>query len=156
MMLWLQKSASIQKRTSPLKFDDLAEKSEKDSISNLSPILQQNDQTLEGSFSAVSTATIATKQSFCRDFRDLQDLQSFAPLRSQNFNKTSSNFFVFLLNFPTKIAIFQHFSSNFDRILMNFYQKFAEISKNLRKFTLFCSSTRVSCRFHQKMHVFLL
>ena len=65
----------------------------KSSISNLSPILQQNDQTLEGSFSAVSTATIATKQSFCRVFRDLQDLQSFAPLRSQNFNKNSSNFF---------------------------------------------------------------
>ena len=49
-------------------------------------------QTLEGSFSAVSTATIATKYSFCSVFRDLQDLQSFAPLRSQNFNKNSSNF----------------------------------------------------------------
>ena len=59
----------------------------KGSISNLSPILQQHDQTLEGSFSAVWTATIATKSSFCRVFRDLQDLQSFAPLRSQNFNK---------------------------------------------------------------------
>ena len=28
MSIWLQKSASIQKRTSPLKFDNLAEKSE--------------------------------------------------------------------------------------------------------------------------------
>ena len=61
MSIWLQILASIQKRTSPIKFAHLAEKSEKRSISNLSPILQQNDQTLEGSFSAVSTATIATK-----------------------------------------------------------------------------------------------
>ena len=41
-------------------------------------------QTLEGSFSAVSKATIATKYSFCRVFRDLQDLHSFAPLHIQN------------------------------------------------------------------------
>ena len=34
--IFLQKSASIQKRTSPLKFDDSAEKSEKSSVSNLS------------------------------------------------------------------------------------------------------------------------
>ena len=33
-----------------------------------------------GSFSAVWTATIARKDAFCRDFRDLQDLHSFAPL----------------------------------------------------------------------------
>ena len=72
----------------------------KDSILNLTPIFQPNYQTLEGSFSAVWTATIATKYSFCRVFRDLQDLQSFAPLRSQNFNKNSSNvFFKFLLKF---------------------------------------------------------
>ena len=36
MSIWTQKSASIQKRTSPLKFDDSAEKSEKSSVSNLS------------------------------------------------------------------------------------------------------------------------
>ena len=36
MSLWLQKSASIQERTSPLKFAPLAEKSEQGSISNLS------------------------------------------------------------------------------------------------------------------------
>ena len=34
MSIWSQKSASIQKRKSVLKFDDLAKKSEKDSISN--------------------------------------------------------------------------------------------------------------------------
>ena len=36
MNIYLQKLASIQKRTSPLKVDHLAEKSEKGSISNLS------------------------------------------------------------------------------------------------------------------------
>ena len=37
MTIWLQHFASIQPRTSPLKFDHLAEKSEKDSVSNLAP-----------------------------------------------------------------------------------------------------------------------
>ena len=36
MRIWTQKSASIQKRTSPLKFDNSAEKSEKDTVSYLS------------------------------------------------------------------------------------------------------------------------
>ena len=47
---------------------------------------------LRGSFSAVSTATIATKYSFFQDFRDLQDLHSCAPLRFQNFSKKPSKF----------------------------------------------------------------
>ena len=36
MSIWTQKSALIQLRTSPLKFDDLAENSEKSSVSNFS------------------------------------------------------------------------------------------------------------------------
>ena len=36
MRIWTQKSASIQKRTNPLKFDNFAEKSEKDTVSYLS------------------------------------------------------------------------------------------------------------------------
>ena len=36
MSIWTQKSALIQLRTSLLKFDDLAEKSEKSSVSNFS------------------------------------------------------------------------------------------------------------------------
>ena len=36
MSIWTQKSALIQLRTSLLKFDDLAEKSEKRSVSNFS------------------------------------------------------------------------------------------------------------------------
>ena len=37
MRIWMQKSASMQKRTSPLKFGDLAAKSGFNSVSNLSP-----------------------------------------------------------------------------------------------------------------------
>ena len=36
MRIWVQTSASMQKRTSPLKFGDLAEKSGLNSVSNLS------------------------------------------------------------------------------------------------------------------------
>ena len=36
MSIWAQKSVSIQKRTSPLKFDDSAEQAAKSSVSNLS------------------------------------------------------------------------------------------------------------------------
>ena len=53
-------------------------------------------ETLEGSFSAVSTPIFATKYSFCSIFRDLQDLQTFAPLHFQNllifFLKILQNF----------------------------------------------------------------
>ena len=42
---------------------------------------------LRGSFSPVSTATVARKDAFRNIFRDLQDLFSFAPLRSQKFRK---------------------------------------------------------------------
>ena len=65
----------------------------------------KSSQTLRGSFSAVSIATIATKYSFCKVFRDLQDLQSFAPLRSQNFNKNS-----FFLSFFLSLFFFFFFS----------------------------------------------
>ena len=88
----LQDLASMQKRTSPLKFDHLAEESESRSMSNLTPIFQQNDQTLEGSFSSVSAPICASKHSFCSIFRDLQDLQSFAPLRSPKFSKKLQKF----------------------------------------------------------------
>ena len=42
--------------------------------------LLASGQTLEGSFSAVWTATIATKYSFCSIFRDLQDYQNGFPI----------------------------------------------------------------------------
>ena len=56
------------------------------------PILQPNDQILEGSFSAVSTLLIARVGAFFQDFQDLQDLHSFAPLRHQKFKEISSTF----------------------------------------------------------------
>ena len=43
-------------------------------------------KTLEGSFSSVSRPIFASKYAFCSIFRDLQDLQTFAPLQIQNFN----------------------------------------------------------------------
>ena len=48
MSIWLQKSALIELRTSPLKFDDLAEKSEKDSVPNLSNTRQHGSSAIEG------------------------------------------------------------------------------------------------------------
>ena len=42
--IFLQNLASIQKRTSPIKFDRLAEKSEKGSISNLSTKQNTGDE----------------------------------------------------------------------------------------------------------------
>jgi len=50
-------------------------------------IFQQNDQTLEGSFSSVSTPNFASKYSLESSLRDLQDLHAFAPLRPQYFSK---------------------------------------------------------------------
>ena len=47
MNIWLQKSASIRKRTSPLKFDHLAEKSEYASISNLSTKVKNSKEAHE-------------------------------------------------------------------------------------------------------------
>ena len=83
MRIWTQKSALIQPRTSLLKSEWRIGVG--DSIPNFSPIFQQNHQTLEGSFSSVSKPIFATKYSFCSIFRDLQDLQTFAPLQIRNF-----------------------------------------------------------------------
>ena len=48
-------------------------------------ILLTASPTLDGSFSAVWTATIASKDAFFCIFHNLQDLHSFAPLQSQNW-----------------------------------------------------------------------
>ena len=57
-------------------------------------------ETLEGSFSAVSTPQIARVGAFFSIFRDLQDVNSFAPLHTQKFNKISSR-----LHFRDSLAI---------------------------------------------------
>ena len=70
---------------------------------------------MQGSFSAVSTFLIARVGAFFRIFINLQDLHSFAPLRTQNFSKIS------------------RFCRNFRKILQN-SGKFAEILQNLPNF----------------------
>ena len=65
----------------------------KGSIPNFSQNFQPNHQTLEGSFSAVSTPIFASKYSFCSVFRDLQDCHTIAPLETQKCRKFLSNFF---------------------------------------------------------------
>ena len=82
-------------------------------------------RTFGGSFSAVWTATIASKVTFCSIFRDLPDLHAFAPLQIRK----SSKFRHSCQNFDENLHFFSflHFVSwfwwNFIRIwwiLMNF------------------------------------
>ena len=75
----------------------------KGSISNLSLIFQPNEQTLQGSFSSVSTPNFATKYALESSWRDLQDLHAFAPLRPQYFRKFRQTFSHLLVNFLTKL-----------------------------------------------------
>ena len=95
-------------------------------------------ETLGGSFSAVGTATIARVGAFFSIFRDLQDLQSFAPLRSQNFRKKSSDFFAkmkchfhFHFHSCTNSMNFVIFLLNFDEILSEFHEELQKIAKFL-------------------------
>ena len=94
-------------------------------------------QILRGSFSAVSTGTIARVGAFFRIFRDLQDLHSFAPLRPQNFRKKTrpkfcrNETFSFSFSFQQKSMNFVIFLLNFDEILSEFHEKFQEITKVL-------------------------
>ena len=87
-------------------------------------------QTLRGSFSAVWTATIATKYSFCSIFRDLQDSHTFAPLRSQNFSEKPSKLlpewkwnFIFIRVFRW---ILRFFCENLMKICRNFAEMFGK------------------------------
>jgi hypothetical protein len=76
-------------------------------------------ETLEGSFSAVSTPIFATKYSFCElcsIFRDLQVLHSFAPLRIQKFCKLCQTFCNFLLQILQFLRILNQIRRFFYRI----------------------------------------
>ena len=66
--------------------------------------LNKSPQILRGSFSAVWTATIARVVAFFTIFRDLQDLNSFAPLRLQNFGKKRVPILVILKNYSFKTS----------------------------------------------------
>ena len=74
-----------------------------------------HQQTLEGSFSAVSTATIARNGAFFHIFRDLQDFHAFAPLRTQNFKKIH-HFCQNLANFPKSFQILFKFREKVNEI----------------------------------------
>ena len=79
--------------------------------------------TLEGSFSAVSTPQIARVGAFFSIkyfFRDLQDVNSFAPLHTQKFNKISHFFKIFHQN----LHIFQLFWLKFVVFLTDFDENF--------------------------------
>ena len=108
----------------------------------LRPIPQISD----GSFSAVSTATIATKGSFCRVFEDLQDLQTFAPLRFQKLQ---------IFGKVCKISVkfrdvhdFHWILSEFRWILSRFSRNFVGIAGNPR----ICPDTNKICRNLAKFH----
>ena len=105
-------------------------------------------QTLGGPFSAVSTATIATKYSFFQDFRDLQDFHTFAPLRSQNFSKKV----VTILSFLNKLN--NLFNSNFMKNALKLVFFFEILMKFCRNFTnIFrkCQNLRIIAENSEKI-----
>ena len=65
---------------------------------------------MEGSFSSVSTATIASKDAFCSIFRDLQDLHSSRDLNFQNFANVRQSFFDNLIKFDDFLLNFRDWS----------------------------------------------
>ena len=91
---------------------------------------------LNGSFSAVSTPILTTKQSFFRNFQDLQDLHNSAPLESQNLA---------IFEISSKIMWFWR---NFEFSIFTKFCKFSKFLKknleNFDKFSNFLSSER--CR----------
>ena len=64
-------------------------------------------QILDGSISAVSKPIFARKYSFCRVFRDLQDLHTFAPLQSKKSAKFGLLFFLILCVKKLQISFFE-------------------------------------------------
>ena len=114
---------SIQKRTSLLKFGGQIFIISIDSLVANARGRGAFWQSFDGPFSAVSTPPIARVGAFFQDFRDLQDLHAFAPLRIQNFNKISFFFFSF---FPKKILLFflefAIFRANFDENFSEFHE----------------------------------
>ena len=133
------------------------------------PTQVSNHLTLEGSFSAASTATIARKDAFCSIFRDLQDLHSFAPLKSQNFSKkrvqhfarmkwNEQNFISFLQKFDEFLRVFcknlTNFCRNFTRNcrkLQIFYRFWENLPEKIGKMSRYFWKL---CRFHSSISFF--
>ena len=86
---------------------------------------RQAGQTSEGSCSAVSTPIFTTKYLFCSIFRDLQDLQTFAPLQIQFLN-CFCIFFRFLQN----VAETRLKAQCFRQFLNGFFPELREIADN--------------------------
>ena len=91
---------------------------------------QAGRETLEGSFSSVSTPIFASKYSFFSIFRDLQDVHSFAPLHTQKFSKISTTKFDDFCANLAKLIIFESNSSFFEPILMKISQDFTKFKRN--------------------------
>ena len=100
---------------------------QKQTTTYLTDLCTESGQTLEGSVSAVSTATIATKGSFCSIFRALQDLHSFAPLKTQKFRFFCPTFFNCLLQIAQILQIFIVSRIDFDEKLSEFHRNFAPL-----------------------------
>ena len=92
---------------------------------NLGDLYTESGQTLQCSFSSVSTPPIARVGAFFSIFRDLQDFHAFAPLRAQNFGKKLP---YFLLISTEKSQKFAKFRSKFGK----FSRNFAGISRKFR------------------------
>ena len=113
--------------------------------------LLASGQTLEGSFSAVWTATIATKYSFLHIFRDLQDHQNGLPILAIfqclcTVFQTSQNLSIFV-----DIC---RLRSDLDDFFLGISRKFLEFIKTcreLRKFLKTHEFLTTFCQFFLKM-----
>ena len=88
---------------------------------DLGDLYTESGQTLQCSFSSVSTPPIARVGAFFSICRDLQDCHSFAPLRIQNFSKNLPKIFHNFTDFLQNVA---KVLSKFGQISTKFHQNF--------------------------------
>ena len=131
--IYLQNLASIQKRTSPLKFAHLAEKSENGSVSNLTLIFSQMIKLYE------ARSLLYRRQILKENIRwkALDEIYKIYMLLhssdlniSEFFRQTFRIFWQNLQNF----VIFEFFSLIFAQILMKFCRNFADNLENVEIF----------------------
>ena len=122
--------------------------------------MKWTSEIFNGSFSAVSTATIARVGAFFSISRDLQDLHPFAPRRSQNFSKKSSEILARMnwssFHSSRKSTNFVIFLQNFDEILSEFRakrkgKKEEKRGKILRRIPENCKNSRYSDKIVRKI-----
>ena len=101
----------------------LSQKSQKKLQAAPGDLYTESGQTLQCSFSSVSTPPIARVGAFFSIFHDLQDIHAFAPLQTQNFRKILSFFFEILQKI---LKILQ----NFGQILLDFHEISPEFHVN--------------------------